>query len=95
MAYNNNDTNDRIDFNIVKKIGILSTFQTGWNREINIVSWNGGTPKYDIRDWNPEHDRMTKGITMFESEAKKLTEHLTEHFENMENEEPGHEEISA
>ena len=87
MAYNNYNNSDRdtIEFRIVKQIGVLTTYQTGWSKELNIVSWNGGTPKYDIRDWNPEHERMTKGITLYESEAKKLAENLVNHFSNSAN----------
>ena len=45
---------------------------TGWNKELNLVSWNGGPVNYDLRDWSPEHDRMTKGITLKEYELKGL-----------------------
>lgn len=84
MAYNNNNerSNEAIEFKIVEKIGVLTTFQTGWTKEINIVSWNNSVPKYDIRDWSPDHDRMTKGITLYESEAKKLGAVLTKYFAN-------------
>ena len=78
--YNNNERSDSIEYRIVESVGILTTFQTGWNKEVNIVAWNGGAPKFDIRDWNPEHDRMTRGITLFESEARKLGEVLNEYF---------------
>ena len=83
MAYNNDRNNDNergFEFNIIKKIGVLETFQNGWSKELNIVSWNGGTPKFDVRDWNPEHDRMTKGITLYEGEAKRLGEELGKYF---------------
>ena len=83
MAYNNNErSGGTIEFKIVEKIGVLTSFQSGWNKEINIVSWNNAAPKYDIRDWSADHDRMTKGITLYESEAKKLGEVLTKYFAN-------------
>lgn len=53
-----------IEFEIVKNLGILSSGKAGWNRELNIVRWNGGRAKLDIRDWSPEHDKMGKGITL-------------------------------
>lgn len=66
-------------FEIKKQIGLLSTNKTGWNREVNIVSWNGGRPKLDIRDWTPEHDRMSKGITLSGEEVAMLKEILEEY----------------
>ncbi len=62
------------DFNytIVKEIGILSTSPKGWNKELNLVSWNGKEPKYDLRDWAPDHEKMGKGVTLTEEELNKL-----------------------
>lgn len=82
MANNNEKTNDKVEFEIIKKLGVISTYQTGWNKEVNIVKWNDGQPKYDIRDWNPEHDRMSRGVTLFEDEARKLAEALTKSFKS-------------
>jgi hypothetical protein len=45
-------------------------------KEINLISWNGGEPKYDIRDWAPEHEKMAKGTTLTKDEAMKLKEIL-------------------
>ena len=39
---------------------------------MNLISWNGGEPKYDLRDWAPDHEKMGKGLTMTEEEAKAL-----------------------
>lgn len=72
--------NDIIKFEIEKHIGTICTYQTGWAKELNVVSWNGGVPKYDIRDWSPEHDRMTRGITLFEEEAIGLLKTLSKVF---------------
>ena len=47
-----------------------------WTKELNKVSWNGGKPKFDIRDWAPEHERMGKGVTLNEEEAAELKELL-------------------
>ena len=46
----------------------------GYVKELNKVSWNGGAPKYDIRDWAPEHEKMGKGVTLSEEELEKLKE---------------------
>ena len=61
-----------IKYEIIKHIGNLSESSRGWTKELNIISWNGGVPKLDIRDWAPEHDKMGKGITLTEEEAEKL-----------------------
>ena len=61
-----------IKYEIIKHIGNLSESSRGWTKELNIISWNGGGPKLDIRDWAPEHEKMGKGITLSEEEAEKL-----------------------
>ena len=45
---------------------MLSQNDSGWEKELNIVNWNGQGGKFDIREWNPEHDKMSKGITLSE-----------------------------
>jgi hypothetical protein len=66
-------------FTIVKSLGQLSTSRSGWNREVNLVSWNGGKPKLDIRDWAPDHAKMGKGISLSGEETAILKEILAEH----------------
>ncbi|ENI4752066.1 hypothetical protein D4M42_15010 [Enterococcus gallinarum] len=46
--------------------------------ELNLISWNDREPKYDIRDWAPEHEKMGKGVTLSVEELKKLREILNE-----------------
>ena len=67
-----------IKFEIVEEIGIISESSRGWTKELNLVSWNGGVPKYDIRDWAPEHEKMGKGVTLTAEEAEKLRNLLEE-----------------
>ncbi len=67
-----------IKFEIVKNIGTLSESSKGWTKELNLVSWSGREPKYDIRDWDPEHQKMGKGVTLTEEELMKLKELLSE-----------------
>ena len=50
-------------YEIVEHIGVISESAKGWTKELNKISWNGGTPKYDIREWAPEHEKMGKGMT--------------------------------
>lgn len=63
-------------YDIVEEIGVLSESAKGWTKELNKISWNGGEPKYDIRDWAPEHEKMGKGVTLTDDEAAKLLELL-------------------
>lgn len=65
-----------IKYEIIEELGVLSESAKGWTKELNLISWNGGAPKYDIRDWAPEHEKMGKGATLSEEEAKKLAELL-------------------
>ena len=59
---------------ITKHIGNIKTTGSGWTKELNLVSWNSKEPKYDIRDWDESHIRMTRGITLTEEEFKVLVE---------------------
>lgn len=63
-------------YEIIEELGVLSESAKGWTKELNLISWNGGAPKYDVRDWAPEHEKMGKGVTLSEEEAKKLAELL-------------------
>lgn len=65
-----------IKYDIVEEIGVLSENAKGWRKEINRISWNGAAPKYDIRDWAPEHEKMSKGITLSREEMEELYEIL-------------------
>ncbi|QNU65372.1 hypothetical protein EHE19_010510 [Ruminiclostridium herbifermentans] len=61
-----------IKYEINKRIGVLSENAKGWVKEINLVSWNDRAPKYDIREWSPEHDKMGKGVTLSREELLEL-----------------------
>lgn len=63
-------------YDIVERIGVLSENAKGWTKELNLISWNGAAPKYDIRDWAPEHEKMGKGVTLTAEEIQKLKEIL-------------------
>jgi hypothetical protein len=67
-----------IKFEIIKNIGTLSESSKGWTRELNLISWNERDPKYDIRDWDPDHEKMSRGVTLTEEELMKLKELLSE-----------------
>lgn len=61
-----------IKYEIKETVATLSTSPSGWRKELNLISWNGAEPKYDIREWAPEHAKMGKGITLTEEEAAVL-----------------------
>ena len=65
-------------YEIVKKIGVLGESNNGWKKEVNIISWNERKPKLDIRDWDENHERMGRGITLNREEVEKLKELLTQ-----------------
>ena len=67
-----------ITVNVVKKIGVISETPSGWQKQLNIVSWNEGTPKYDIRDWSPDGTKTSKGITLNNEEVQLLFDLLKE-----------------
>ena len=61
-----------IKYEIIQTLGILSENTRGWKKELNLISWNGGKPKYDIRDWALDHEKMGKGVTLTEEELDAL-----------------------
>lgn len=66
------------EYEIIEKLGVLSTNQSGWTKELNLISWNGRPPKFDIRDWSPDHKKMGKGLTFSNEELKELQEIIHE-----------------
>jgi len=66
-----------IEYEIVEELGVISERTKGWTRELNLISWNGGAPKYDVRDWAPNHEKMGKGITLSIEEAESLKDLLS------------------
>jgi hypothetical protein len=61
-----------IKYEVTKELGVISENAKGWKIELNMVSWNDNPPKYDIRNWSPDRERMGKGITLTEEEMKSL-----------------------
>ncbi|MGL9836006.1 YdbC family protein [Enterococcus sp. DIV2446a] len=59
-------------YEIVEEIAILSENNKGWCKELNLVSWNGRPPKFDLRDWAPDHEKMGKGLTLTNEEFEQL-----------------------
>jgi hypothetical protein len=67
---------DNITYEIVMQIGVLSQSRSGWTKEVNLVSWNGNPPKYDIRDWSPDHSQLGRGVTLSREELLALRDLL-------------------
>ncbi len=65
-------------YEITERIAVLSTNASGWERQLNMISWNGNPPKYDIRDWSPDGSRMAKGISMTKEDLIALKDILND-----------------
>lgn len=63
MATKKDGRDKEVYFELKEHLGILSESNKGWTKELNLVSWNGGETKYDIREWDPDHEKMSKGVT--------------------------------
>jgi hypothetical protein len=65
-----------IKYEIIKNIGMLSKSESGWAKEVNLISWNDREAKYDIREWSADHSKMGKGVTLSKAELLALKELL-------------------
>ncbi|HHU85047.1 MAG TPA: hypothetical protein GXZ23_07785 [Clostridiales bacterium] len=63
-------------YDIVENLGVISEGTRGWKKELNLISWSGNEPKYDIRDWSPDHEKMTKGVTLTKEDLVSLRDLL-------------------
>lgn len=63
-----------ITFEIREHLGTIAKYGTGWNKELNLISWNGGTPKFDIRDWDDHHEKPSRGVTLSQWEMRKMVD---------------------
>ena len=71
-----------IQYEIIREIAVLSKSDSGYTKEINLISWNGNEPKYDIRSFSPDREKCGKGITLTEQEVKKLLRALKNELKN-------------
>ena len=71
-----------IKYEIVQEICVLSESARGWTKELNLVSWNDREPKFDIREWAPEHSRMGKGVTLNKEEMQMILDTMANFDEN-------------
>ena len=68
--------NQKMSFEIVEELAVRSENTKGWRKELNLVRWNENPPKFDIREWSPEHEKMGKGITFTNEEMDVLKQFL-------------------
>lgn len=73
----------QVSWELLKEIAVLETSQNGWTKEINLVSWNGEKPKYDVRWWSPDKKKLGKGMTLTPEELSKLRDILPSIPENL------------
>lgn len=71
-------TEKTITCRVMEPIAVLSENEKGYTKEINLVSWNGDEPKYDIRNWHPGREKCGKGITLTKDEIIALYNALKE-----------------
>ncbi|GAA0698450.1 YdbC family protein [Paraclostridium ghonii] len=57
---------------------MISESANGWTKELNLVSWNDRPVKFDIRDWDENHQKMGKGLTLSIDELRELKKVLNE-----------------
>ena len=76
--YRGKDMDAAPKYEIIKSIAVLSTEKSGWTKELNLIAWNGKTPKYDLRSWSPDHQKMGKGVTLSDEEISALKTALEE-----------------
>lgn len=62
-------------YKIVKNL-IIFPSSGEWHKELNRVSWNGRVPVLDLRGWNEDHTKMTKGTTLTDEEAGFLLDNI-------------------
>lgn len=67
-----------LQFEIKQHLGTLSQSARGWTKELNLVSWNDKEPKFDLREWSPDHNKMGKGVTLTREELLVLKKILNE-----------------
>ena len=71
-----------LQYEIVQHLATLREGSKGWSKELNLVSGNDRDPKFDLREWAPDHTKMGKGITLTYDEMQKLCDAFLELSEN-------------
>lgn len=64
----------QIEYEVKEHIGTLSE-DTKVHKELNLISWNGAKPVYDLRNWKIGEDGSRsplKGLTLAPAELEAL-----------------------
>lgn len=72
------ETKKRAKPEIVEHIVTLRRYSNGWRKELNVVSWNGGEPVFDIRAWSKRHNNFGRGVSFTDDEWDILTDFVDE-----------------
>ena len=72
------EENREFRFSIVRHVGVLAEGTKGWKKEVNLVSWNDRPPKLDLREWDANHVKMTRGVTLNAEESNILRELISD-----------------
>ena len=64
---------EEFSYEILEEVAVLSENARGWRKELNLISWNGRPPKFDLSEWAPDHEKMGKGITLTNEEFAELS----------------------
>ena len=64
---------EEFSYEILEEVSVLSKNARGWRKALNLISWNGRPPKFDLREWAPDHEKMGKGITLTNEEFAELS----------------------
>lgn len=77
--YMSSKDNEEFTFEILRKGFELGERKpSGYVKELNFVSFRGAEPKWDIREWNKEHTKMSKGVTLTAEEMNSLKSKISE-----------------
>lgn len=60
-------------FRIIEHYQVLRVADNGWTRELNLVSWYGKEPMYDVRWWSPDKRKAGKGVSLSHEEMSCLS----------------------
>lgn len=87
--YSNKTTKEEVNYEVIKEFGQLS--ENGkYVKKLRLVSWNNGSPSYDLRTWIVNEDsseKASKGVTLSADELQNLFDILTEMNEDESEEE--------
>lgn len=66
-----------LNYKIIRNLFRLKS-SNKFHKELNLISWDGREPVYDLRGWNEDRTQMTKGVTFTASEYEELINKIKE-----------------